>query len=146
MRRYLTGLLAGSLQHPDRRLDPPGARLRLPGLFDGLDVLSLVAVAEHVPLLAGPTRGPESAAQISRRGDLALVRVEIQAHVDRLAAFETGRFAIRLPQRHAGRPAHRGDRAPVRVAVERHLDGCAHPAEDLLRIEGQRDEAHRAIP
>src|SRR5262245_5872229 len=97
----------------------PDAGLRPLGLEDGLDILALMGVAELAPTIPGGRRALQGVHEIGRRLDLALRRVQLDFDRQRLAALETGRFAMAAAQRDADRTAHRCDRAPVRMVVDR---------------------------
>src|SRR5262245_34984365 len=80
-------------EHAHRTLDPAHARLLFLRFFDRLDVLALMAVAQIAPSLPRARRGLERAHEIRGRLHFALLGIEIEPHLDRLAAFEPCRFA-----------------------------------------------------
>ena len=52
---------------------------------------------------------------------------------------------MRLAQGNTSETAHNADGAPVAISVQCHPDRRTDLAEDHLRIEGHRDEAHRHL-
>src|SRR5262249_19480646 len=109
-------------------------------------VLALVRVTELAPPPPRRRRGLQSLHEVGRRLDGPWIGIEIEADLERLTALEASGLAVAAAQWNARWTSHRGDRAAVRVAVQRHLHRRTHFAEDLFRIEGQRNKAYRPVP
>src|SRR5262249_54911979 len=107
-------------QDPDgsnRAVDAARACLELLGILNRFDIFALVSVAELPPSLPGWRRGFQRPYEVGRRRDLPFVGIELEPHLDRLAALQARSLAIAPPQRNARRSSHACDRTPVRVPV-----------------------------
>src|SRR5438552_1582982 len=127
------------------RFDSPGSRFGLLGALNSLDVFTLTRVGEATPTLQSLGCGFEGFYEVSRWRNFALVSIEIQTNVNRLASLQPRGFTIGPAQWNARGTTHRSDRAPICVAVERNFDRYAYVSEYGLGIEREWYEATRTF-